>query len=55
MAGANVWPSDLPGFRLAVLKYYHAAVNLGKLLFPLFALALYLPEDFFDDKVWIMH
>jgi isopenicillin N synthase-like dioxygenase len=50
MAGANVWPSDLPGFRLAVLKYYHAAVNLGKLLFPLFALALYLPEDFFDDK-----
>lgn len=29
----------------------HAAVNLGQLLFPLFALALELPENFFDDKV----
>lgn len=31
----------------------HAAVNLGKMLFPLFALALNLPEDFFTDKVQI--
>ena len=29
----------------------HAAVRLGKYLFPLFALALDLPEDFFDGKV----
>lgn len=29
----------------------HAAVKLGKALFPLFALALNLPETFFDDKV----
>ena len=29
----------------------HEAVNLGKKLFPLFALALDLPENFFDDKV----
>ena len=29
----------------------HAAVAVGKALFPLFALALDLPEDFFDDKV----
>lgn len=29
----------------------HAAVALGKRLFPLFALALDLPEDFFADKV----
>jgi len=28
----------------------HAVVHLGKTLFPLFALALDLPEDFFDDK-----
>lgn len=26
-------------------------MRLGKLLFPLFALALDLPESFFDDKV----
>lgn len=31
----------------------HAAVALGKKLFPLFALALDLPEDFFDDKVYL--
>jgi isopenicillin N synthase-like dioxygenase len=28
-----------------------AILNLGQSLFPLFALALNLPEDFFDDKV----
>ncbi|KAH0832404.1 2OG-Fe(II) oxygenase [Lanmaoa asiatica] len=52
MAGANVWPADdYPGFREACLEYYHAAVNVGKVLFPLFALALDLPETYFDDKV----
>ncbi|KAI0292652.1 Clavaminate synthase-like protein [Multifurca ochricompacta] len=52
MAGENVWPDDglLPGFRQAVLDYYHAAVRLGQYLFPLFALALDLPENFFADK-----
>ncbi|KAI0265683.1 Clavaminate synthase-like protein [Gloeopeniophorella convolvens] len=49
MAGANVWP-DVPGFREALLEYYHAAVGLGKHLFPLFARALDLAPDFFDDK-----
>lgn len=35
-----------------LLKLFsHSAVRLGKLLFPLFALALDLPENFFDDKV----
>ncbi|KAI0717304.1 Clavaminate synthase-like protein [Fomitopsis betulina] len=50
MSGGNIWPESLPGFREACLKYYHAAVSLGKMLFPLFALALGLPENFFDDK-----
>lgn len=52
MSGQNVWPSadDLPGFKERVLSYYHAAVALGMALFPLFALALDLPEDFFADK-----
>ena len=31
------------------------AVAFGKKLFPLFALALGLPEDFFDDKVSYYH
>ncbi|OBZ71478.1 hypothetical protein A0H81_08490 [Grifola frondosa] len=50
MAGANVWPADLPNFREPVLKYYHAAVELGRKLFPVFAVALDLPEDFFANK-----
>jgi len=52
MAGANVWPneSEIPAFRDTVLQYYHAAVKLGKAMFPLFALALDQPADFFDDK-----
>ncbi|CAL1713622.1 unnamed protein product [Somion occarium] len=51
MTGDNVWPEKLPGFREAVLDYYHAAVRFSRALFPLFALALDLPEDFFDDKI----
>ncbi|KAI5981507.1 hypothetical protein EDC04DRAFT_2874881 [Pisolithus marmoratus] len=51
MVGRNVWPDNLPGFREDVLAYYDAVVALGSLLFPLFALALDLPEDFFADKV----
>jgi len=50
MAGANVWPDNMPGFRENVLSYYHAAVELGRKLFPLFALALDQPDTFFDDK-----
>ncbi|TDL19672.1 Clavaminate synthase-like protein [Rickenella mellea] len=52
MSGANLWPSEsaIPGFREAVLNYYHSAVAFGKTLFPLFALALELPEHYFDDK-----
>ena len=32
-------------------KHSHSAASLGKALFPIFALALDLPEHFFDDKV----
>jgi isopenicillin N synthase-like dioxygenase len=49
---SNIWPSeeDLPRFRKDVVSYYDAAVELGKGLFPLFALAMDLPEDYFKDK-----
>ncbi|KAE9400621.1 Clavaminate synthase-like protein [Gymnopus androsaceus JB14] len=48
--GRNTWPSELPKFREAALCYYHAVVDLGKHLFPMFALALGLEEDFFEEK-----
>jgi isopenicillin N synthase-like dioxygenase len=34
-----------------VLQYYREVLTLGQSLFPLIALALDLPETFFDDKV----
>jgi len=49
MTGINVWP-DLPGFKENVMPYYESVVSLGLVLFKLFALALELPENFFDDK-----
>ncbi|KAF8226020.1 Clavaminate synthase-like protein, partial [Tricholoma matsutake] len=50
MSGPNVWPNDMPDFKDAIMAYYHSAVQLGQTLFTLFALALDLPEKFFDDK-----
>ncbi|KAI5988350.1 hypothetical protein EDD15DRAFT_2463559 [Pisolithus albus] len=50
MAGTNVWPSEPAEFRETCLNYYHAAIGVGKVLFRLFALALDLPETYFDDK-----
>jgi len=51
MEGSNVWPASLPGFKEPILAFYHLLIDLGKTLFHLFALALHLPEDFFDDKI----
>lgn len=48
--GANVWPA-LPGFRDVVSRYYAAVFELGQRLLRGFALALELPETFFDRFV----
>jgi isopenicillin N synthase-like dioxygenase len=50
MLGPNVWP-DVPGFRQAIGAYYGAISSLGKRLFRGFALALELPENYFDKFV----
>jgi isopenicillin N synthase-like dioxygenase len=49
----NVWPSEaeVPGFRAAWTAYYLAQEGLATALMRIFALALDLPEHFFDDKV----
>ncbi|GAA6004948.1 hypothetical protein JCM10207_008460 [Rhodosporidiobolus poonsookiae] len=49
----NLWPpaEDLPEFRPVVQKAWDEIMALGKRLFPLFALALDLPEDYFNDKL----
>ncbi|GAA5904688.1 hypothetical protein JCM6882_008347 [Rhodosporidiobolus microsporus] len=49
----NLWPSekDLPEFRPTVQRCWDEIMALGKRLFPIFALALDLPEDYFADKL----
>ncbi|CDR43360.1 RHTO0S08e00606g1_1 [Rhodotorula toruloides] len=49
----NQWPSptDLPEFQAKLQRAWDEIMALGKRLFPLFALALDLPEDYFADKL----
>ena len=46
--GPNQWPDNLPGWREAMQEYYDACKGLGFRLMHAFALALELPEDYFD-------
>ncbi|KAJ7876227.1 hypothetical protein B0H13DRAFT_2347789 [Mycena leptocephala] len=46
----NKWPAGLPALREAVLDYYTRALELGKVLYRLIALAMGFKEDFFADK-----
>lgn len=49
--GPNLWPENLPEFREQVYAYFESILDLGHVLFRIFALALELPEDFFEDKI----
>ncbi len=44
----NKWPADLPGFREAALAYISTLEGLCQKLVKLYALALDLPETYFD-------
>ncbi len=50
MLGPVQWPDD-PEFRAAASEYYQAVAELARKLFAGFALALGLPETWFDDKL----
>src|SRR4051812_49124263 len=47
--GTNIWPDDLPGFRQTVVAYCDALETLAKKLASLYAVALDLPADHFDE------
>jgi isopenicillin N synthase-like dioxygenase len=49
----NIWPDEalVPGFAAAFTAYYLALDELATTLMRVFAVALDLPETFFDDKV----
>jgi isopenicillin N synthase-like dioxygenase len=46
---ANQWPADLPGFRETVVAYYGALEALALRLLSVYATALEVSPDFFDD------
>lgn len=48
---ANVWPDDPPDFVAVWRRYYREMELLANRMFHVFAMALGLPEDWFDDKV----
>lgn len=47
----GVWPTSPDNLRAACKAYYDALLNLSHHLMRLFALALELPETWFDDKI----
>jgi isopenicillin N synthase-like dioxygenase len=51
MYGTNTWPDakSSPRFRSSYLKYFRAMLTLSRKLLKIFALALELPEDYFDN------
>ncbi|EXJ76943.1 hypothetical protein A1O3_10100 [Capronia epimyces CBS 606.96] len=49
--GNSVWPSDLPGFREGMYQYHTALLMFARKMSRIFALALHLPEDAFDDYI----
>ena len=48
---ANRWPQSPAGFQAAWEEYYRAMEALAARLMRIFAAALGLPQDFFDDKI----
>ncbi|XP_022749861.1 2-oxoglutarate-Fe(II) type oxidoreductase-like [Durio zibethinus] len=50
LCGPNVWPADgvLPGWRQTMEKFHHEALEVGKVVARVIALALDLEVDFFD-------
>lgn len=51
MYGPNIWPAQPPDFRAVLSAYYESMLSLGRVLFHGFALALNLPETYFDEKI----
>lgn len=46
---ANQWPAALTGFRETALDYYATVEGLARSLLPLYAKALSLPDDWFEE------
>ena len=50
IAGPNQWPSDMPEFKAAMMKYFGALEKVADVLIRGFALALDLSENYFTER-----
>jgi len=48
---ANVWPAEPADLQANAVAYFNAMAGLAATLLRVFALALNIPEDFFEDKI----
>jgi len=51
LLGPNVWPEEMPEFQRDIYRYFEESTELGKRLYRLFALAVGMPEDYFEPMV----
>lgn len=49
LLGPNQWPAEVPSFEADVYGYYRAVIDLSQTLFRGFALALGMPENYFES------
>ncbi|KAF4334218.1 gibberellin 3-beta hydroxylase [Fusarium beomiforme] len=47
----SIWPSNVPGFREGLYAYHTELLRLARQLTRIFALALHLPENSFDEYI----
>jgi len=48
--GLNKWPAELPDFRATLLEYQETMAVLAQNMLPVYARALELPADYFENK-----
>jgi isopenicillin N synthase-like dioxygenase len=48
---ANIWPVEIPAFKTSTINVYRALEKTGHYMLNAIAIALGLPENYFEDKV----
>lgn len=51
--GTSIWPKDLPEFKDKMYGYHTPMLQFARKMTKIFALALHLPEDYFDEYMKI--
>jgi len=49
--GTSIWPADVPGFKEGLYAYHTPMLQFARKMTQIFALALHLPESYFDEYI----